>query len=872
MGRSEEFLGWVAAAMGDRRELAWWDIPRWVTASGLRVARVLTAALVTGLVVAAGTAIAEPRALVWTLGAMIIAGVMSGKFIGPGRLRRTSPPRAMVPARPRSAAAAALLAVAVLTGLPMRAVLRHQWIEPVTGDGTTPDSSYRACRLSTVVDVLACLYTGLPLAVAGLTVDPGVLGWAAVLSWFMALIALDDGKVFPVKLTELILLVRWRHRVNTHRLLEQAVTRGTLRYEGPYYEFTEAAEQNRLAVAWAGNVLARSQRIPDAVAAASMPGSGSSVRPRLLRQLSGKPAKRICLDIAIGVAIVPLTRMLAGGRITGENTAGAVLGLLAGLIIIAALLGVLSWLRRVLGWSLWRIPRVSRQARITALAVASLAADLLVWLAGPGPARHGIDALGVTALPGVLVAVTGGWLCVLARDRWHEATSRVFRHIWDALAAVVTCVTVLVLFDRWLLSVHAAAGVLLPVAIWLSIRAWRSMNDSDRVAIRACADLAVSVLVGGSLAVTLVWLADLLNMPLPEVTALRAVTEDAAVLIDIPWWAWLAVYALLIGASLAFALRPPWLKRAGLGPDRLTALSRRFTKWRLVPGTEVTRRVTSGLHIGLLMILLIGLTGQVAVVPVLRARLADRYTLTLADQERARQELAAFTEIRQEFTSTPPNENALAPLAELVSQINHVGDTPTELDLAQRLGELQASTVATPPAQAQATGPALNGDGDEQLGELDAEEKHDDDAKEQVDRAAELTASAIGQALRIPHIGDATIVQILREYLSGLIEFSPLKDVLAARVVIPEPDKLKDAAVTELAREMQSTPVTDPAAVRRLEAETGVVAAVRLVNQIRYLQEDSGPCPGCAAPAADNGGNDNGSGGDDEHEPPPEVP
>ena len=47
---------------------------------------------------------------------------------------------------------------------------------------------------------------------------------------------------------------------------------------------------------------------------------------------------------------------------------------------------------------------------------------------------------------------------------------------------------------------------------------------------------------------------------------------------------------------------------------------------------------------------------------------------------------------------------------------------------------------------------------------------------------------------------------------------------------------------------MDKTPVTDPAAVGRLAAETGVAAAVDLANQVRYLQEGNGPCEGCTRP------------------------
>jgi len=110
---------------------------------------------------------------------------------------------------------------------------------------------------------------------------------------------------------------------------------------------------------------------------------------------------------------------------------------------------------------------------------------------------------------------------------------------------------------------------------------------------------------------------------------------------------------------------------------------------------------------------------------------------------------------------------------------------------------------------------------------------------------------------------DTEIAQVIKEYLSSLVENSPLKDVFAAwagriagrdeppgaaEAVVPDPARLKDAALAATGREVARTPVTDPAAVSRLAAETGVAAAVDLANQVRYLQEGNGPCEGCTRP------------------------
>jgi hypothetical protein len=116
-----------------------------------------------------------------------------------------------------------------------------------------------------------------------------------------------------------------------------------------------------------------------------------------------------------------------------------------------------------------------------------------------------------------------------------------------------------------LLGVQAAAGLLLPVTVWLSVGLWRRMNDAERLWMRAGADLTVALLLGASLVLTLVWLANLLDMPAAEVSALRDAAGRAAVLIDVPWWAWFGLYLALAAATLAFALRPAWLQRVRLG-------------------------------------------------------------------------------------------------------------------------------------------------------------------------------------------------------------------------------------------------------------------------------------------------------------------
>ena len=102
----------------------------------------------------------------------------------------------MIPRRPRSAPELALLATALVTGLPLRWTLRRLWAEQVTeSPSATPDSGYRACRRSTAIDLAACVLAGVPAVMMSLFAGRLLLALAGLLSAVAYLAALADGKV-----------------------------------------------------------------------------------------------------------------------------------------------------------------------------------------------------------------------------------------------------------------------------------------------------------------------------------------------------------------------------------------------------------------------------------------------------------------------------------------------------------------------------------------------------------------------------------------------------------------------------------------------------------------------------------------------------
>jgi hypothetical protein len=883
--RAIRWLTWIAWQLDGRRDLAWWEIPGWVGEPWLRFARTASGAVLLGLAFGLGFGgYASKLGLGTGLLAALISGYL-GNRLRPGRLRRGRVPQAMIPAWPRSRRAAVILALALLTGLFLRPVLIRLWGGPVTGP---PSASYRACRRSTAIDAAACLLTGLPVALAGVALgNVALAALASVPAGLAALTALADGRLPALKQAELALLLRRRRWAGFRRLLEGAADRRVLAASGAYYQFrdpsvqrylhglqqTAAGQRQQRAVDRKRRAEARKRQIDAAVA------GKHGVRPRLAGLATTSRLIRLAMDIGAGTGLAAIGRLLSE-RVPGWHAwTGVVLGSLgvavSGLLLAVAVFAVafalLDWLVRGLRWSLWLTGRLSPVARVVTAAATVAAAGLLTAAIGPAPVRHAIAVTAVAVMPAVIVAGVGGWGCALLQRRWRGARRRLLRHAADALFAVVTGVAMLLLIDRNLPGAQAAAGLLFPAAVWLSVIGWRAMNGSGRLAVRAAADIAVALLLGGTLVLLLVWLANLLHMPPAEVRVLRDALGRTGAAVDLPWWLWTALFALLAGASLAFAV---W-------PGRLKRVTGWFTRLRVVPSVTVTSRVTSGVHIGLLVVVLVGLAAPAAVEPALRARLADRYTETLTDDLRAHGEVAAYRETEHAFNTV--DLPFLVPLAGLIVQIDRTskprdgrsGATSVELDLARRMGQLEAAALAPhPPDVARAEAavtrqagldePAAGPDAEtERLARLDSARKEDDATERQVDQAAELAAAAVARALQLPGLGDTEIVQVIKEYLSSLIEDSPLKDVFAAwagrlaghgeppaaaAAVIPDPERLKDAAVAAAGRELARTPVTDPAEIVRLAGEAGVVAAVDLANQVRYLQEGNGPCDGCTRP------------------------
>jgi hypothetical protein len=292
-------------------------------------------------------------------------------------------------------------------------------------------------------------------------------------------------------------------------------------------------------------------------------------------------------------------------------------------------------------------------------------------------------------------------------------------------------------------------------------------------------------------------------------------------------------------------------------------------------------------HISLLVTVLIAVAAPASLEAALRGPLKAKYIVELQREQESHGEQAAYEEIARAFAAGTNTSPSVQPLVAIISKIHTVsGPTPgtsdatsTERDLARRLGQIQATTLqltatqsvllvqqaVTDPAQFD---PPIRDEGDlhDRLDQLDAQRGRADTATRRVNEAAELATTAVANMLQIPSVGENEIIQVVREYLSGLVESSPLKVVFAAwagrligattpppadEMVVPDPEQLELAALATLTKE-QTTVQLDPSVPdqvqTRTQTESAADAAVDLANEARYLDEDTGPCNGCPQP------------------------
>ncbi|MFD7126033.1 MULTISPECIES: hypothetical protein [Streptomyces] len=561
----------------------------------------------------------------------------------------------------------------------------------------------------------------------------------------------------------------------------------------------------------------------------------------------------------LGAALLAVVRAVLGG----------IGGVLAGLLAVTAITVVSKVGGEILVESAIRWFRHRRYIAAAGLALCVFVgpAALLFLLFRAFPSR---------LVPLAALLFFGGWALLLAVARCVRSDRAVVRHLPDLFGVLLVALACQQLVSGDVLTVAPAAGLFFPLALWLSWRGWRWMKDSPRRTVQAAADVVLSVELGLVLTLLMVWLANVLSFTPPQVTVVLEVVEKVQGLTEVHWLYWMAAYAVLAIGSYLLLARPALVARVRrLRPAR-------FGESRLPLGltANFVQRSFSGINIGIMVALIF----LVVVAPVSEGAwkrpVDERYALEVQRREYAEGAAAAYQEIHRQVVLHP---RSAARIGDVIIAAHRIAPSPdgepvnrTALDIARQAGRFQAGTLdvdtpapepATPPA------PAPEGDGlDARLGRLDETQQQRAEREERTDRFAELASLAVTRTLDTLGLGDNQAVQLVKEYLGGLVEDGPVKTVFhrwGEGIGQPPPEggrlvRIDVRRLTAVAYERTA------AAVERSDAglltfygrfgigvpaeDSSLAPAVDLANQHRYLRQGTGPCTGCAAPMTGGSG------------------
>jgi hypothetical protein len=436
--------------------------------------------------------------------------------------------------------------------------------------------------------------------------------------------------------------------------------------------------------------------------------------------------------------------------------------------------------------------------------------------------------------------------------------------------------------DRAVLAAVVPPACLVPVVTGLAVVAWPRLDRSKHVLLRAGADIVLSILLGLDVLLALVVAANLAGLTPQQVAGARAWLERLKVVSDVPTAVWFSLYAGLAAVGLAMVL---W-------PRAMESTERWWATIRLLPSLATGKRTITVAHIALLVSTLLGVAAPDALEPTVRAHLRSAYALALHDQLDAQGRAAAYASIQA--SAAAPTTPAQAPRQSMAAMFVHVREVAhrqasgtrvrdIEQDLAWRIGGLQGrwavrGTAAPPlssdPAKASLhrfDGPVASpAELEARVGEVADRQEEGSRAREALRRVTELAAATLANAVFLPGLGDIELLQIVQEYLSGIVESSPAADVFfqaaerrwfhepPARerptgvtlvVVDVAPLRFLAANVEVFARLESPPPAAEVATLDRSEqgwrGEPAELAIVEYVNETRVL-EQSGTCVVCA--------------------------
>ncbi|MBO0803811.1 MAG: hypothetical protein J2P25_12155 [Nocardiopsaceae bacterium] len=677
-----------------------------------------------------------------------------------------------------------------------------------------------------------------------------------------------------LKLAELVLAAERGNYVRFLRLLEDAADRQVMRRVGASYKFRDDTVRARLATlgpeALADHARERDRR-----------SARVGDRTKVTVPLPDDTITSISIGIGIGVGITACAGLImfeisagAGASVSSELRLAifgaldcTLVGFCAARITKRIVAGVLRGTAAGARWVLADNPPTSRTVRLVAAAEFAALTVLLTGMTAKVVAM---------AFPAVLLAACGTWACVLVSrksrrsrkspNRWPKFTPGLI-----AVAMTGACLVYLIVPD--LLPAEPTAAVLFPPAVWASILLWRSMSGSGRLAVKAGADITLSLLLGGELVLFLVWLGNLLGLHRAEMAALRAVASRTGSAADLPWWLWTGIYVLLAGAVVA---SERW-------PGRWNKVTRWLGRLRVVPVTGAARRTLTCVHIGLLVIVLVGVATPMTFGPTLQRQMKARYTVALQRELADAGEQAAYKEIRSQFTAADKSPALAAVVKEIHDYIGApISDhdvTRAETSLAFQVGKAQARALALkgPPSLPAVEQSAISQAGFDEpaldvpsltglLGMADEQQQESHTTSKRAEEIGDLAASAVASTISIPHISDNEVFQVVREYLGGLIEGSSLKDVFAAwarrlpgassppdadTMVIPDPARLDQAAAAQAGKPADRVAADSaPDSAQRELLLRNAFSDIESAGSKPPRQEDTPSCSGCSNPIA----------------------
>ena len=281
---------------------------------------------------------------------------------------------------------------------------------------------------------------------------------------------------------------------------------------------------------------------------------------------------------------------------------GLLVGLLAAAMAMSLAVGVAAVVMALARKASGAVRRARRVIVVLAVVIGVLAAWWVALAAAAGVA---------SALPALLPLGCAAYVGVVTyRDdprpgRWADIS----------LAGAVG-VGLAAAFRPGIVADDPGAFLLFIAIAWLAARMWRSMRDSDNRLVRGSADVATALLLGATLDLVVVWIGNLAGLPALTVLRLSHQLNAVAAGNDQAWW-YLAIPLLLLAACYLALIR--WGSR--LAEFGARAQRRQLIRSaRELPGIgalrprmavtafDSSRRLTQFLHVGLLLVPLVGMT------------------------------------------------------------------------------------------------------------------------------------------------------------------------------------------------------------------------------------------------------------------------